>query len=810
MGKTYTHICLGLLLSLLTVGAFGQNQNNFWYFGDGNFMDFNGGAPTIAGNGIQIATATSTYCLEGSSTMCDAGGNLLFYSDGRTVWDQNYVAMPNGTGLNGHLSAAQTLIVPKPGSATVYYIFHMDFAGNANGLSYSEVDMTLNGGMGDVTAVKNVPLHTPSSEQLKAVTHCNGNDIWVLSHSATGNTFYAYEVTTAGVNTTAVVSNIGTGLPNNFAGMSYMTCTKDGSRIALANDTSFELFDFDNQNGTLCSVVTVPTGGFVGVYGIEFSPDATKLYTTDFGLTQFDLTSNVPATISASAVNLPVNEPAALMRGPDDKVYIASGCDYYDAGTNTMYAIREIHQIESPNNAGLACNLQTNFFTTPRECGLGLPTNYYPTQSGNSCGAVLAASFTATPNLLCEGDCVTITNNSSGPIVSTNWTFPGGTPATHTGANPPQVCYATAGTYTVTMTVEDCAGNIETDNVVLTVDPCNGSTVNFTTPDQNLCEGDCIAFQDLTNGTNITSWSWSFPGGTPATSNDQNPGNICYTTPGQYDVTLTITDDNGMATETMSNYITVINCDPPVAAFTSPLAVCAGSCVMMTDQSTSAVSWNWTLNGGNPATSSDQNPTVCFETPGLFTLGLEVTNANGFTDYIEHQIEVFALPFVDAGPDASVKPGEEVMLEGQADPGTFLWTPANALDCDDCLTPLAMLNETTVFTLLVTDANGCENSDLVTLTVEDETFVYVPNAFTPNGDGLNDVFQPSISSEVEDYHLLIFDRWGNIVFESRSAASVWDAHADQDGVYVWKLDLQYAAESGGEYQSFVGHVTVLH
>ena len=87
-------------LSFLLIGiSFSQNLNTIWYFGDGNFIDFNNIPSSISGAGIQIATSTSTYCIEGTSSITDASGQLLFYSDGRTVWDKNYNQMPNGSGL---------------------------------------------------------------------------------------------------------------------------------------------------------------------------------------------------------------------------------------------------------------------------------------------------------------------------------------------------------------------------------------------------------------------------------------------------------------------------------------------------------------------------------------------------------------------------------------------------------------------------------------------------------------------------------------------------------------------------------------
>ncbi|OFY95654.1 MAG: hypothetical protein A3K10_10150 [Bacteroidetes bacterium RIFCSPLOWO2_12_FULL_31_6] len=252
-----------------------------------------------------------------------------------------------------------------------------------------------------------------------------------------------------------------------------MTCRKDGKKIVINVDTAFEIFDFDNQNGLLCPPITVQTGGFTGGYGIEFSDDGTKLYVSDYFLYQFDVTSNNPTTIAMSKATYNVTEPAAIMRGPDNKIYVSSGCDYYDSQTSTMYYARNIQVLQNPNLSGIiASNLQLNAYTTPRECGLGLPTCYYPTQTTNTCGAVLTANASASYSTICVNDCVSYTNLSVGPAVSYDWTFQGGIPAVFSGLTPPQVCYSSAGNYTTTLVITDCSGNTSSSNLTINVGNC--------------------------------------------------------------------------------------------------------------------------------------------------------------------------------------------------------------------------------------------------------------------------------------------------------------------------------------------------
>jgi len=622
--------CFIIILLLISSVSIAQNNTNIWYFGDGNFIDFNSATPSISVGGVEIATSTSTYCIEGSSSICNATGQLMFYSNGISVWDNTYTLMPNGINLNGDLSNAQVLIIPNPADPDIYYVFYNDFAGNANGFSYSEIDMTLNGGLGDVTINKNIQLHTPSSEHLKAITHCNGTDIWVISHDALGSTYRAYLVTATGVSSTTVTSSVGTSINSIFDGMAYMTCSMDGTKIATNIGNVFDIIDFDNQTGMLCNPVTVNTGGFGG-YGIEYSADGTKLYVSDFTLDQYDVSSGNSATILASKINLGVNEPAAVMRGPNDKIYVATGCDWYDQGAGIMYETRKIHVINDPNFSGAACNLQQNLFTTPRECGLGLPTCYYPTQTTNSCGPLLDAEFTSNSSSICIDDCVTFTNLSTGPAVSYEWAFTGGVPANFSGMNPPDICYNATGVFTATLIIEDCAGQTSQFTLDLTVGDCTGPDTDFSANQTTICSGDCIDYTDLTTGTNLNTWTWSFPGANTTSSFDQDPTGICYNIPGSYSVTLEVTDDLGTTSETFIDYITVNACIPPVAQIFAPDTVCVGSCINVQDLSlNNPDTWNWSLIGSQTLASTDQSPqNICFLTEGTFQIDLEVSNAYG-------------------------------------------------------------------------------------------------------------------------------------------------------------------------------------
>jgi PKD repeat protein len=165
-------------------------------------------------------------------------------------------------------------------------------------------------------------------------------------------------------------------------------------------------------------------------------------------------------------------------------------------------------------------------------------------------------------------NCVDFFDFSSQCANNWSWSFPGGTPSTSTAQNPGTVCYATPGTYTATMIahLNACAA---ADTIVhtITIITCGVAPVaQFLSSDTTICANECINFTDMT--TNIpTSWSWSFPGGVPSTSTDQNPQGICYPAGGTYDVTLVAGNAGGTDSVTLTGYI-FVHPAPPAPVIT--------------------------------------------------------------------------------------------------------------------------------------------------------------------------------------------------------------------------------------------------
>ena len=335
------------------------NEGNFWYFGQNAGLDFNSGSPVALTDG-QLNTN------EGCASISDNNGNLLFYTDGMTVYNKNHTIMPNGTGLLGNSSSTQSaIIIKKPVSSTIYYIFSVDGAsGNGGGVNYSEVDMTLDGALGDINANKNIPVVSNACEKITVITHPNNTDFWVIIRLENSNTYHSYLLTSTGLNLTPVATNIG---PTYNGELGYLKASPDGTKIAAGNYNagSFEIFDFDNSAGVLSNVVI---GYQNAAYGLEFSPNSSFLYVAEYNsqnIIQYNLLagSNIAILGSGVTIGQSTGNIGALQLGPNGKIYIS------------IVSSGNLSVINNPDILGLGCDFNVNGpQLAGRTANNGLPT----------------------------------------------------------------------------------------------------------------------------------------------------------------------------------------------------------------------------------------------------------------------------------------------------------------------------------------------------------------------------------------------------------------------------------------------------
>jgi hypothetical protein len=420
-----------------------QKEANVWYFGNFAGVDFNAGPPVAFGGSAMSQ-------LEGCASICDTSGAALFYTNGETVWNKTNLQMPNGFGLLGNNNSAQAaIIVRAPGSYTTFYIFTTPTWGTGD-MCYSIVDMNLQGGLGDVT-VKNTPMFTNSTEKVTAVFHSNGTDIWIIGHEFNTNNFYSFLLTAAGVNPVPVITSAGTVHSTLLGFAGYMKGSHNGQKLAYActiNMNLVEVLDFDNSTGIPSNPISF--NNITEAYGLEFSPDDSKLYATEENpalIIQWDLNAGSPAAILASqmVIGTANSACAALQLGPDKKIYLAK-----------RSASQFLSVINDPDQAGLASDFVDDVvpLTPGTTCQYGLP-NYF--QGMFSQTQLPVALFTA-PNHICPGTCTNFTNASAN-ATSFLWSFQGANPTTSVDVNPTGICYNSPGQYNVSLIASNATGS---------------------------------------------------------------------------------------------------------------------------------------------------------------------------------------------------------------------------------------------------------------------------------------------------------------------------------------------------------------
>ncbi len=466
-----------------------QKQSAHWFFGGGAGLDFSSGAP------VQEQGALDT--LEGCAAISDTDGNLLFYTDGITVYNRDHTIMPNGGGLLGDTSSTQSaIIIPDLGNFNRYYIFTVDATSfdnqdPVNGVNYSVVDMSLEGGLGDVvTSKKNIHLLNFSAEKLTALKHPSEDAFWVLVYSNKNNgesnnqefdTIYAYKVDSSGVSS-PVTSQI---IAPSFGVIDHrgsMKISPDGTKLAIASQsTGLFLLDFDPEKGTVAEMPTIfrffdkieGTTNEPNIYGVEFSLEGRFLYVDLYFIGyDYDTFREVPednvrrlyqldleaSDIDDSKVLLSEtnNFRGALQLALDGKIYRALSYDY-DVGEPYLGVIH------NPEELGTAANYEHHAIELQGGalCYQGLPPFIQ---------SLFLAQIRA--NTVCFGEETEFEIQANDEIISVEWDFgePSSSENTSTDLNPSHL-YQSEGKYTVTATVIMKNGGERIFTKTVTVNP---------------------------------------------------------------------------------------------------------------------------------------------------------------------------------------------------------------------------------------------------------------------------------------------------------------------------------------------------
>ncbi len=362
---------ISLRFEIASAQSYMRPENNIWLSGGiqalGEGIDFNSGVPE------PVSASWQTTWISGSASICDAEGNLLFYSDGNIVWDRNNNIMPNGWDINNNGSMAPNtfyidpafgmssgnydgvVIIPMAGSSHKYYIFSSPFLYRYNGYGYlpewtgnlygTVVNMELNNGLGGVDPnYKGLLLADSMAGNLHAVVGDNC-DFWLLGYGS-GGSYKAFHITAEGFDSVPVVSTL---MPPLSPYVGELNMAPNRQRGAMASYSEVQVADFDPATGQFSGGILI---GTQYTSNIAFSPNSQLIYLSGLiGLRQYDLNNLATPFALLTFNNMTAYEYDAPLRlGPDNKIYLS----YYSSALGAAVGAH----ILQPDVFGSGCQME--------------------------------------------------------------------------------------------------------------------------------------------------------------------------------------------------------------------------------------------------------------------------------------------------------------------------------------------------------------------------------------------------------------------------------------------------------------------
>ncbi len=398
----------------------------------------------------------------------------------------------------------------------------------------------------------------------------------------------------------------------------------------------------------------------------------------------------------------------------------------------------------------------------------------------------------------CRPYTATLSVVTNGPMASYFWDLGDGSSVTNTSTY--QHTYTTQGDFYPSVVAVDSAGCripiVGSGRIrIRGVETAFGSNLNF------LCDGGPIQFRDssVTNNAPL-QYLWQFGDG--GTSTQANPTHT-YTAAGNYTVQLITTTQAGCRdTLVKPNLIKIV--ERPHIRVSGAVRACINSTLQHQGSfivpDTSVVNWQW--NFPNGASSTDINPPAqTYNTAGSFQIRVVATNSSGCKDTVDHPLRIDPLPIINLPVQMAVRNGFPVFMPVSyaANVNQWSWSPPDGLSCTQCPRPAVAPRDDRLYQVQVQDANGCRNlAQILVLVYCEQTNVFFPNTFSPNGDGSNDVYYPRGRGLDRIKSFQIVNRWGQVVFQKQNfpandPSQGWDGRyrgqAPQAETYIYTAEV---------------------
>lgn len=458
--------------------------------------------------------------------------------------------------------------------------------------------------------------------------------------------------------------------------------------------------------------------------------------------------------------------------------------------------------------------------TTPTATGLSMGLYNVTILDANGCsitGSVNVSEptpFTLMSGIadtICYGDTAQIYAQGVGGTASYTYNWLGSSGTGLTGTGPHLVNPTATTTYTIQATdANGCPAGPNT--VTIVVKP----QLTVTATDIAVCDGISGTISATASGGNGGPYTYSWSNG-PLTQSQSVVGNIT-TSPVNYIVTAS----DGCSKDATDTATVTVNPGSIGVFIGSDTVGCEPLTVTFTAVSNNGVNYTWNFSDGG--TGSGSPITHTFVNDGTYTVTMTVTTAAGCSTVIADTNYIVVNPLPNAEYTFSPNPGTSLSPTiNFTDLSTqtivsWNWSFGDAGSTTNTSTvqnPEHTYPNPGMYasSLVVTNQFGCKDSVSYYVEIIDDFVFYAPNAFTPDNDGINDIFLPlGVGWDVSTYELYIFDRWGNNIFFTDDYRKGWDGHANhgaeiaQIDVYVWKVNLK---DNQGRKHNYIGHVTIV-
>jgi len=711
---------------------------------------------------VTASAAPASICAGQSSVLTGAGATTYSWNPG---------------GLSG------TSVTVTPATTTIYTVTGTGPGGCTN---TATVTVTVN------------PVPTVTASASPAAI-CSGQ-----SSVLTGSGATTYSWNPGGLSGTSVTVTPATTTTYTVTGTGAGGCTNTATvTVTVTSSVIPSISIVAVPSGPICSGTSVtftatPTNGGTspsyqwqvnGVNAGTNSPTFTSSTLNNGDVITVIMTSNSPCasptTATSNAINMVVTStviPAVSIAAvPSGTICAGTSVTFTATPTNGGTTPGYQWQVNGVN-AGTNSNTFTSSTLNSGDVITVILTSNSPcamptTATSNTITMVVTASVVPSvsiaavpPGTICAGTSVTFTATptNGGTTPGYQWQVNG----VNAGTNSPTFTSNTLNNgdvITVILTSNaPCAVPTTATSNTITMTVIAAPTASITPANPSYCAGSSVVL----NGAGGTTYAWSPSTGLSCTNCQSPTANPTTTT------TYTLTVSNGSCTATTTVTVTVTPI--PVPHITGDLTLCEG------------MSTTLTASGGNTYvwSTGDSTASIVIDTM-LTTTSYTVTVSNGAcTATATATVVVSPIPVADAGPDTTIDVGAMIQLHGSGGT-TYSWTPFDALSCFNCPDPYADPEGTTTYILTVTNAAGCTDTDTITVYVNMECGdVFVPNIFTPNGDGRNDILFAR-GNCIKTMTFSVYDRWGEKVFESTDPGFGWDGKLRDKpmdpGIFVYCL-----------------------